>query len=178
MNLVGNDKKQVAETSENRGKSEVSREDSAPITVDKDSVGKDDGKTDTPDTEAHSTKQKSEGPAIEEPPKTGNVKTESVVLPPGGGGGDADVSRTEEGGVKREEHSRPEKKETRPRLEGEALRKDLIEKCMAALHLCLSRFPTHYKSTYRLAYVYFYSPYHKVYGNFRTTTSKYTCTGM
>lgn len=113
------------------------------------------------DTEAHSTKQKREGPANEEPLKMGNVKTESVLLPPGGGG-DADVSRTVEGGMKREDHSRPEEKETRPRLEGEALRKDLIEKCMAALHLCLSRFPTHYKSTYRLAFVYFYSPYHKV----------------
>ena len=47
-------------------------------------------------------------------------------------------------------------------LSGDALHRNLIEKCMAALHLCLSRFPTHYKSLYRLAYVYFYSPYHKV----------------
>lgn len=62
----------------------------------------------------------------------------------------------------KDESSKPVEKETKPRLEGTALRKDLIEKCMAALHLCLSRFPTHYKSTYRLAYVYFYSPYHKV----------------
>ncbi|KAK3103259.1 hypothetical protein FSP39_017896, partial [Pinctada imbricata] len=52
-------------------------------------------------------------------------------------------------------------KPSRRVLMGDALHKDLIEKCMAALHLCLSRFPTHYKSLYRLAYVYFYSPYHK-----------------
>ncbi|OWF49710.1 Calcineurin-binding protein cabin-1 [Mizuhopecten yessoensis] len=39
--------------------------------------------------------------------------------------------------------------------------KQLIEQCMAALCLCLSRFPTHYKSLYRLAYTYIYSPYHK-----------------
>ncbi|CAC5395083.1 CABIN1 [Mytilus coruscus] len=45
---------------------------------------------------------------------------------------------------------------------GEQLHKLLIEKCMAALHLCLSRFPTHYKSMYRLADVYVNSPYHKL----------------
>lgn len=45
---------------------------------------------------------------------------------------------------------------------GEELRKLLIEKCMAALHLCLSRFPTHYKCIYRLADVYMNSPFHKV----------------
>ncbi|CAG2220465.1 CABIN1 [Mytilus edulis] len=55
-------------------------------------------------------------------------------------------------------------KETEVKLSGktgEQLHKLLIEKCMAALHLCLSRFPTHYKSMYRLADVYVNSPYHK-----------------
>ncbi|WAR03684.1 CABIN-like protein [Mya arenaria] len=37
----------------------------------------------------------------------------------------------------------------------------LIEKCKRALELCLQRFPTHYKSNYRLAYLYLHSPYHK-----------------
>lgn len=40
--------------------------------------------------------------------------------------------------------------------------KEMIERCMAALHVCLSRFPTHFKSLYRLAYVYTHSPFHKV----------------
>ncbi|XP_060070254.1 uncharacterized protein LOC132550231 [Ylistrum balloti] len=41
------------------------------------------------------------------------------------------------------------------------MHKQLIEQCMAALCLCLARFPTHYKSLYRLAYTYVNSPYHK-----------------
>ncbi|XP_072099642.1 calcineurin-binding protein cabin-1 isoform X1 [Mobula birostris] len=37
----------------------------------------------------------------------------------------------------------------------------LIEQCIRALHLCLCRFPQHYKSLYRLAYLYIYSKTHK-----------------
>ncbi|KAJ7309748.1 hypothetical protein JRQ81_007813 [Phrynocephalus forsythii] len=37
----------------------------------------------------------------------------------------------------------------------------LTEQCIASFHLCLSRFPQHYKSLYRLAYLYAYSPTHK-----------------
>lgn len=96
----------------------------------------------------------------------GSVKKEPTVNNPAvthtGGGGDADTAKTQEGGGQNCQPSKPVQTENKPKLEGAALRKDLIEKCMAALHLCLSRFPTHYKSTYRLAYVYFYSPYHKV----------------
>ncbi|XP_078277456.1 calcineurin-binding protein cabin-1 isoform X2 [Rhinoraja longicauda] len=40
-------------------------------------------------------------------------------------------------------------------------RRVLIEQCTRALHLCLSRFPQHYKSLYRLAYLYIYSKTHK-----------------
>ncbi|GCC34948.1 hypothetical protein chiPu_0013425 [Chiloscyllium punctatum] len=40
-------------------------------------------------------------------------------------------------------------------------RRVLIEQCIRALHLCLSRFPQHYKSLYRLAYLYIYSKTHK-----------------
>ncbi|XP_069789119.1 calcineurin-binding protein cabin-1 isoform X4 [Narcine bancroftii] len=40
-------------------------------------------------------------------------------------------------------------------------RRVLIEQCIRALHLCLSRFPQHYKSLYRLAYLYIYSRTHK-----------------
>ncbi|KAL3843014.1 hypothetical protein ACJMK2_020975 [Sinanodonta woodiana] len=43
----------------------------------------------------------------------------------------------------------------------EELRKNIIDKCRAALELCLQRFPTHYKSLYRLAHMYMYSPQHK-----------------
>uniref|UniRef100_A0ABM5F2R0 Calcineurin-binding protein cabin-1 isoform X1 n=1 Tax=Pogona vitticeps TaxID=103695 RepID=A0ABM5F2R0_9SAUR len=43
----------------------------------------------------------------------------------------------------------------------EEQRRFLTEQCIAAFHLCLSRFPQHYKSLYRLAYLYSYSPTHK-----------------
>ncbi|KAL5007713.1 hypothetical protein ScPMuIL_016519 [Solemya velum] len=43
----------------------------------------------------------------------------------------------------------------------DSLHKELIEKCIKALTMCLQRFPTHYKSLYRLANVYYRSPYHK-----------------
>lgn len=50
---------------------------------------------------------------------------------------------------------------TETKLTGDTLRKDILEKCITAFHLCVSRFPTHYKSLYQLAYIYYHSPYHK-----------------
>ena len=44
----------------------------------------------------------------------------------------------------------------------EEIHKNLLEMCFKGVELCLKRFPTHYKSHYRLAYLYVYSPYHKV----------------
>ncbi len=41
-------------------------------------------------------------------------------------------------------------------------RKMLVEMCVGALFLCLSRFPQHYKSLYRLAYFYTNSKTHQV----------------
>lgn len=41
-------------------------------------------------------------------------------------------------------------------------RKVLVEMCVRALFLCLSRFPQHYKSLYRLAHLYACSRTHKV----------------
>ena len=38
----------------------------------------------------------------------------------------------------------------------------LMDMCIEAMALCLNRFPQHYKSLYRLAYIYFHSPDHKV----------------
>lgn len=38
----------------------------------------------------------------------------------------------------------------------------LMDMCIKAMALCLNRFPQHYKSLYRLAYIYFHSPDHKV----------------
>ncbi|XP_040433641.1 calcineurin-binding protein cabin-1 isoform X6 [Cygnus olor] len=43
----------------------------------------------------------------------------------------------------------------------EEQRKFLTEQCIASFCLCLSRFPQHYKSLYRLAYLYTYSKTHK-----------------
>ena len=44
----------------------------------------------------------------------------------------------------------------------EEIHRDLVEMCFRGVELCLKRFPTHYKSHYRLAYIYVHSPYHKV----------------
>uniref|UniRef100_A0A8C3DGM8 Calcineurin binding protein 1 n=1 Tax=Corvus moneduloides TaxID=1196302 RepID=A0A8C3DGM8_CORMO len=44
----------------------------------------------------------------------------------------------------------------------EEQRKFLTEQCISSFCLCLSRFPQHYKSLYRLAYLYTYSKTHKV----------------
>lgn len=46
--------------------------------------------------------------------------------------------------------------------EQQAKKKELMDRCIHALEYCLRRFPQHHKSRYRLAYVYFYSPEHKV----------------
>jgi len=48
------------------------------------------------------------------------------------------------------------------KLSPSVLHKELIEKCRLALETCIRRFPTHYKSHYRLAYLYMHSPYHQV----------------
>lgn len=44
----------------------------------------------------------------------------------------------------------------------EEQRQFLTEQCIASFHLCLSRFPQHYKSLYRLAFLYTYSKTHRV----------------
>lgn len=46
--------------------------------------------------------------------------------------------------------------------EQEAKKTELMDRCNHALEYCLRRFPQHHKSRYRLAYVYYYSPKHKV----------------
>lgn len=43
-------------------------------------------------------------------------------------------------------------------------RRTLVEMCVRALFLCLSRFPQHYKSLYRLAFFYTNSKSHQVGG--------------
>lgn len=40
--------------------------------------------------------------------------------------------------------------------------KKLLNMVISALHICLTRFPTHYKALYRLAHLHFYSPFNKV----------------
>ena len=47
-------------------------------------------------------------------------------------------------------------------LEQQAKKKELMDRCTLALEYCLRRFPQHHKSRYRLAFVYYYSPEHKV----------------
>ena len=45
-------------------------------------------------------------------------------------------------------------------------KKKLLDKCVEGLHMCLSRFPNHYKSIYRLAYLYYASDSHRVSSRF------------
>lgn len=44
----------------------------------------------------------------------------------------------------------------------EEQRQFLTEQCISSFCLCLSRFPQHYKSLYRLAFLYTYSKTHRV----------------
>lgn len=55
-----------------------------------------------------------------------------------------------------------EKKRAPLTVEQQAKKKELMDRCNLALEYCLRRFPQHHKSRYRLAYVYYYSPEHKV----------------
>lgn len=56
----------------------------------------------------------------------------------------------------------------------EEQRKFLTEQCISSFCLCLSRFPQHYKSLYRLAYLYTYSKTHKVSSD-RVPFISFTC---
>lgn len=47
----------------------------------------------------------------------------------------------------------------------EEQRQFLTEQCIASFRLCLGRFPQHYKSLYRLAFLYTYSKTHRVSGH-------------
>ena len=62
------------------------------------------------------------------------------------------------------EQSVPLEKTERPPLttEQQEKKKELMDRCIRAVEYCLRRFSQHHKSRYRLAYVYYYSPEHKV----------------
>ncbi|XP_061174422.1 calcineurin-binding protein cabin-1-like [Saccostrea echinata] len=161
MKQTGDNTLAVKETDENKGKESESANE-AERSKESDKILPD--KT-TNKPESDSPSIKTEVPS-KGTPQEGKKETNSDN-PAQTGGGDTDTQKHAEEN-KKEESSKSEETEKpklegmeKPKLEGTALRKDLIEKCMAALHLCLSRFPTHYKSTYRLAYVYFYSTFHK-----------------
>ena len=49
-----------------------------------------------------------------------------------------------------------------PEVEGHVRHGRLMAMCIKAFALCLGRFPQHYKSLYRLAYIYFHDTDHKV----------------
>lgn len=52
-----------------------------------------------------------------------------------------------------------ESDDSRSQRDLEVRRHRLVEKCRAAMHLCLSRYSTHYKAIYRLAHLYYsYKP--------------------
>ncbi|XP_069132021.1 uncharacterized protein [Argopecten irradians] len=73
-----------------------------------------------------------------------------------------DVDSAEKKGVKKDKTtSESAKSKTNDKPGSSKMHRQLIEQCMAALCLCLARFPTHYKAMYRLAYTYVHSPYHK-----------------
>lgn len=164
--MVDNENKQLTATSKSTEIAEKSQESSSPVNIKQGHAEKELPKSAHTIPNNQTTEQRKNEEPCNNSNADGSVKKESSadnpVVTHTGGGGDADTAKTLEGGGQNSQPSKPVQTENKPKLEGAALRKDLIEKCMAALHLCLSRFPTHYKSTYRLAYVYFYSPYHKV----------------
>ena len=55
-----------------------------------------------------------------------------------------------------------ERREEGNGMSAECRRGRLLDRCAEAMRLCLARFPQHYKSLYRLAYLYKHSPQHRV----------------
>ena len=58
-----------------------------------------------------------------------------------------------------EESEREKAKQDRSPAERQRM---LMDKCISGVRLCASRFPSYYKSLYRLAHIYFHSDTHKV----------------
>ncbi|XP_072181988.1 uncharacterized protein [Diadema setosum] len=65
-------------------------------------------------------------------------------------------------GQREKENNKEEEEEEEEVEEGRKERHiKLIDACVAAMKLCLQRFPQHYKSAYRLAFIYAHTPSHK-----------------
>ncbi|XP_019641874.1 PREDICTED: calcineurin-binding protein cabin-1-like isoform X1 [Branchiostoma belcheri] len=71
-----------------------------------------------------------------------------------------DKSEEKEEAASKEEGKKEDTKPAPP-VDIETRRKNLVDLCVQGLHLCLHRFPQHYKSIYRLCHLYFHSPFHK-----------------
>ncbi|KAI8501248.1 hypothetical protein Bbelb_213430 [Branchiostoma belcheri] len=71
-----------------------------------------------------------------------------------------DKSEEKEEAASKEEGKKEDTKPAPP-VDIETRRKNLMDLCVQGLHLCLHRFPQHYKSIYRLCHLYFHSPFHK-----------------
>ncbi|XP_058014812.1 calcineurin-binding protein cabin-1 isoform X4 [Ahaetulla prasina] len=84
----------------------------------------------------------------QKPPPQGHSKASAPPLPPGDSKRPAEPLCTSQFG-----QGLP--------TDLEEQRTFLTERCITAFHLCLSRFPQHYKSLYRLACLYACSPTHK-----------------
>ena len=102
---------------------------------------------------------------------TGNVKTiktTTVVSPTLSS--NPTTSTADTGAVPAQGVASVENKKPPLTVEQQTKKKELMDHCIHALEYCLRRFPQHHKSRYRLAYVYYFSPEHKVTQQFPCVT--------
>ena len=102
---------------------------------------------------------------------TGNVKTiktTTVVSPTLSS--NPTTSTADTGAMPAQGVASVENKKPPLTVEQQTKKKELMDHCIHALEYCLRRFPQHHKSRYRLAYVYYYSPEHKVTQQFPCVT--------
>ncbi|XP_013404378.1 calcineurin-binding protein cabin-1 [Lingula anatina] len=67
-------------------------------------------------------------------------------------------SENQNGTCSKKDDNSEEKNSETGGIQPDPKRKELMSACMQGLHVCLSRFPQHYKSIYRLAHIYYTSP--------------------
>ncbi|CAH1273708.1 CABIN1 [Branchiostoma lanceolatum] len=115
-----------------------------------------------PDTEVDTKKdeEKEKTESQEEPMEVEAAGKKAQETPETSSGASEDKNEEKEKAENKEEGKKEDIKPAVP-VDKETRRRNLIDLCVRGLHLCLNRFPQHYKSIYRLCHLYFHSPFHK-----------------
>ncbi|XP_078611980.1 calcineurin-binding protein cabin-1-like isoform X3 [Branchiostoma floridae x Branchiostoma japonicum] len=116
-----------------------------------------------PDTDANEKKaeEKEKTESQEEPMEVETAGKKAQETSETSSGVSQDKKEEKDKAESKEEGKKDDTKPAAAPVDREARRKNLIDLCVQGLHLCLHRFPQHYKSIYRLCHLYFHSPFHK-----------------